>query len=506
LADIVDQFIKKHPNFEFSGEAERKIKNLEPKHNPDRRVFLQYIGAGVAGIIVGAIGTFLLSPPRIEEKTVTTTVTPAAGEARTVTTTVTKIETVTTAPQPIKQPIPTTPIKIGHVHAFTGPAAVLGESTTLAIRYLEADLNAKGGILGRQITHIEREQGSKTDEAVKEIRKIALEDKVDLSISTIGSGMAVATAPVCNELGLLQFYPANRTADLLPALKATGSTTFRTCRWDAGESLGLARAAMKLWPEAKKVAYIQPDYAYGRDIYAETSLFWKKFLPGFEIVAEAWPPLYSTDYTPHIVKVIESKPDILYTSLWGGDWVTFLKQAKGYGLFQKIPHIIAGAGQESFHGPGTETPEGILAGVRYHWLWPPHELWPPQRDFVQGYYAMHKKYPYYTGEAAWTALMAYKNAVEYLYAQKGRWPDTPDIVKAIENMWLPAPGGWVQLREDHELVCADVNGITKYDPNIAKRYPGAGVDFPILDPVFVSPAEEIIPPTGMHLKDWIASW
>jgi len=260
-----------------------------------------------------------------------------------------------------------------------------------------------------------------------------------------------------------------------------------------------------LWPDAKKFAYIQPDYAYGRDIHLGTTTYWKKYLSGFQVVYEGWPPLYSTDFTPHITAVIASKPDVLYTSLWGGDWVTFVKQAKAYGLFEKM-HVVSGAGQESFHGPGRDAPEGVLAGVRYWWLYPPHDQWDVGKEFVKGYYAMHTKYPYYTGEAAYTAFIAYKNAVEYLYATKGKWPDTADIVKTIEGMWIAAPGGWVQLRKDHELLASDVWGMTKYSTKIAGKYAGAGTDFPILEPTFVSGAEEITPPVGTPFVDWIKSW
>lgn len=483
---VVDKFMEKHENIEFSAAAERAIEKIDPEKNPERRVFLKLIGAGVAGLVVGAIGGFLAAPPRVEEKVI--------------------VETVTVTPTPVKKPVPTTPIKLGHLNAFTGPGAVLGESSTLTLRYLVKETNDKGGILGRKIVMIEREQGAKTDECVKEMRKLALEEKVEVSIGTIGSGMAIASAPVANELGLLHFYPANRTSALLESLNATGSTTFRTCRWDAGEAIGAGWAVMRLWPDAKKFAYIQPDYAYGRDIHMLTKFFWEKFLPGFEIVYEGWPPLYSPDFTPHITAAIESKPDVLYTSLWGGDWVTFVKQAKAYGLFEKIPHIVSGAGQESFHGPGTDAPEGVLAGVRYWWLYPSHTQWDTGREFVKGYYAMHKRYPYYTGEAAYTGFMAYKNAVEYLYETKGSWPDVDDLVETIEGMWIAAPGGWVQLRKDHELLADDVWGITKYTMELVDKYPGAGVDFPILDPVFVSVAEEIIPPVGMFLKDWLAKW
>lgn len=472
--------------------AERKIKNLaESPHGVSRRVFIGYVGAGVAGLIVGSLATLLISPPRVAEKIeyVTTTFTTTAAAAGT-----------RTEAKP--QAIPSEDIKLASPNAYTGPAAVLAESAVLTLRLLAKQINDSGGILGRKIRLIEREQGS-TDQSVAEFRKLALEDKVDLSIGTMGSGVALATAPVANEQHLLHFYTGNRTSELLKYLNAPGSTVFRTCQQDLTEVLGAAKAATTLWPNAKKWAFVQPDYTYGHDIYNLLTTYLKNHMPGFEVVSESWPPLYSTDYTPHITKTLSANPDVLFTSLWGGDWVTFLSQAKPRGVFEKM-RVIAGSGQESFHGPGKETPEGIIAGVRYWFLSPDPKRWRVQREYVNAYHAMWNKYPYYTGMAAYIALMAYKNAVEYLYATNKRWPDVGDIVKTIENMWIEGPGGWVQIRKDHETLVGDATGVTKYDPRYSGDYPGAGVDFPILDPIFVSPAEEVVPPVGVSAYNWIS--
>src|SRR5262249_22810056 len=74
------------------------------------------------------------------------------------------------------------------------------------------------------------------------------------------------------------------------------------------------------------------------------------------------------DYTAHITKAIASKPDLLVTSLWGGDYVSFYKQALRFGMYDNMK-VIANIGFGIEPGAlGKDHPEGILAGAHanYH--------------------------------------------------------------------------------------------------------------------------------------------
>jgi len=62
----------------------------------------------------------------------------------------------------------------------------------------------------------------------------------------------------------------------------------------------------------------------------------KKVLPKSEVVSEGWPKLGTTDFSSHITKAIAAKPDLLVSSVWGGDYVAMYKQALQYGLFEKM--------------------------------------------------------------------------------------------------------------------------------------------------------------------------
>src|SRR5207245_1491980 len=76
--------------------------------------------------------------------------------------------------------------------------------------------------------------------------------------------------------------------------------------------------------------------SYGRNAFDHFRIAIGKLLPDTEVVSEAWPKLGTTDFTAHITKTISAKPDLLVSSVWGGDYIAFYKQALGYGLFEKM--------------------------------------------------------------------------------------------------------------------------------------------------------------------------
>src|SRR2546426_916277 len=88
--------------------------------------------------------------------------------------------------------------------------------------------------------------------------------------------------------------------------------------------------------EVKRIAVINPDYALGGWFQLHFDAAREKLLPGSEIVSEVWAPFPNTaDFTSHITKTVAAKPDIVVTSMWGGMYVSFYKQALGHGLFRR---------------------------------------------------------------------------------------------------------------------------------------------------------------------------
>src|SRR3970040_2510075 len=87
--------------------------------------------------------------------------------------------------------------------------------------------------------------------------------------------------------------------------------------------------------------------------------------PKAQYIGEQLSKLFIPDYTTYINAILAAKPDAVFCSLWGGDLVAFIKQAKPYGIFDKMKWIIAtGGGITGAQGLGADMPPGLIVAQR----------------------------------------------------------------------------------------------------------------------------------------------
>src|SRR5499426_984023 len=239
-------------------------------------------------------------------------------------------------PKP-KGNIPDTPYKIAHMTFFTGAAAVLGEPMYKGQLLAAEEINAAGGLLGkRKIEVLKADENAGTDANVKELRRLKLSEKIDFFCGITSSGNTPALGPVAEELKVLTIFVDGCTDFLFDKAVPNPHYIFRITNMQSADGVTGAVAAAMSWPKTKRIAHIHPDYSYGRNAFDHFSIVMKKMLPGAQTVSEGWPKLFSTDFTSHITKAIAAKPDLLVSSVWGGDYVAMYKQALQYGLFEKM--------------------------------------------------------------------------------------------------------------------------------------------------------------------------
>jgi branched-chain amino acid transport system substrate-binding protein len=405
-----------------------------------------------------------------------------------------------------KKPIPKEPIKIAAVSFLTGAAAapfgIPGDNT---YKMCADKINAEGGILGRKIELISKDEAGGVDAQVKLCRKLILEDKVDVVLGYISSASCLAVLPLSDELGgLIVAYDCG-THELMEGAKSPYQVPkfklgFRSKAHLGIDNIGLALYIKKYYPNIKKIAGINPDYAWGRDSWLIFEVAMKKLMPQVEVVKTLWPPLGNTDYTAHISALMGAGPDIVHSSLWGGDAVTFTKQAIGMGFFKKIKMAYS-RGEPYPQEVGKDYPEGQIiccAGTHYFLYTPKDKASADlQKWFVAEYHKRYGKYPTYPCYHAYQAIYAYKYAVEKAAKTVGGWPTIDEIAKAMTGITFPTPSGPLTIREDHNGIEDCLVGITKLTP----KYP-----FPILDKTEVFPAAQVNPPVGIKTVDWINSW
>ena len=389
--------------------------------------------------------------------------------------------------------IPDAPYKIGHMTFFTGPAAVLGEPSFKGHTLAVEEINAQGGLLGkRKIETVKADEAAGTDANVKEMRRMKLSEKIDLFTGIISSGNTPALGPVAEELKLFTIFVDGCTDFLFDKAVPNPHYIFRITNIQSADGVTCALAIAATWPKATRIAHIHPDYSYGRNAFDHVKIVMQKLMPGAQVVSEGWPKLGTTDFTSHITKAIAAKPDILVSSVWGGDYVAMYKQALRYDMFKKMKLASTIAFGVAPHAIGKDHPEGAIAGVHsnYYFNYPPNGRWPLNDAFVKKYYDRWKEYPNFQSEGAYVTIHMLEMAIQRANKLMGGWPDDEMIISQLENLGMTGPAGYIYFRPDNHQAYKDaVTGFSVNSPD----YP-----FQILDPakMITIPIRNITAPPG----------
>ena len=203
------------------------------------------------------------------------------------------------------------PIKIGFPIPLSGPTAVYGVPILKGAELAVAEINAKGGVLGRKLELLPRDSKANADEAVRLARELIIKDNVDFLAGTLTSAEAPAVSTIAKENKIVFVAPSAKTIDLTdagahPSLHLPRRLQHRRSRGRPGRSS---------WPNgrtSRRVATIAPDYAYGHDAIAAFIAKLKQLRPDIEIVDQQWPKLGEPDFTPFITAQMSKKPDAVY--------------------------------------------------------------------------------------------------------------------------------------------------------------------------------------------------
>ncbi|MGS1118147.1 ABC transporter substrate-binding protein [Castellaniella sp. UC4442_H9] len=345
------------------------------------------------------------------------------------------------------------PIRIGGIYLMSGSAATYGEFAKQGATLAIDEVNAKGGVLGRQL-HLQLEDGQgKAATAIQVARKMVYQDKVDLMMGLDSSGVAQGLVPVLPELGKPFIITHAATPDVTG--KLCNKYTFRDSVNVAQMMAGGAEIAAQTG--AVKWTTIGPDYAFGHQSWEYFSTNLKAHNPKVVLMSDqlAFPRFGAEDYTPFISSVVQSKPDGVLISLWGGDLVNFVRQANERGFFKQGYKIFmnVGAATEVLTALGDQMPENVWLGTRY---W--YASWdtPMNKHFVEAYKKAYNHPPSYNAEGAYTAIYAFKAALE-----KAGSVDSDKIINALSGMTMQAPTGDLTFRkEDHQALIGPTWGLT----------------------------------------------
>jgi len=339
------------------------------------------------------------------------------------------------------------PIRIGMPTILSGRVAQLGISSRNAVGTEVEKFNAAGGLGGRMIEIITRDSKGKPDEAANNTRQLINGEGCEIIIDAEASSGAFAVQEVIRELKVLCVHTNSETSSLSADPKIRVPTAFRTARQGIHDAIVSAAYAghiakargLKTWMSCS------PDYAYGRD---NTSLFLeylKRFYPDMEMVGEAWPKLFQADYTENITKILQSKPQALYSALWAGDLVSFIDQAGIYNLFGQTNLFAINMADYTTLTAVKNLPQGIHSATRYI------KTFPASAENAAWADAYKAKYGDYPTNWSWENTLAMNFIVAAM--KKTRSTDSTKLADAIRGMKLKTPfgaDGTVTMRADDQ--------------------------------------------------------
>ena len=355
------------------------------------------------------------------------------------------------------------PIKIGMPTILSGRVAMLGLSSRNGAMFEIEKFNAAGGLGGRMLELVVRDSKGQPQEAARVARELVTSDGCELLWDAEASSGAFAVHEVAKDLGVFVMHTNSETSSLTADPKLRVATAFRCARQGihdaiAGGSYG-AQVAKEL--KLRRWMSISPDYAYGRDTTTEYFEYLKHFNKDIEVVGEVWPKLFQADYTENITRLVQGKPQAIYSCLWGGDMTSFVDQAGIYALFKDKQFFSPNIAEYAVLKALKNVPPNLHSGNRYLKTFPNT---PANAAYAEAYVAKFKEDP-----LNWS----WENSVGmgFLTAamKKANSSDGKKIAEAMRGMKIDSPfgaDGTVTMRAEDNTI---INYAIGYGPLISKE-------------------------------------
>ena len=258
-------------------------------------------------------------------------------------------------------------IKIGIADSYSGPAAIFGLDMRDGFRMGMNEINAKGGVLGKKIEIVTRDEKFQPAVALAMAKELIMKENVDLLMGTISSASALAISELAKKekIPFLVTYAKSE--------KITGELGHRYVFSMADNTAMAGRAA---GAAIAKKGYTKfwiagDDMEYGHAICEATWNQIKKVNPKAQLLGQTWWKVGETDFVPYITQIMAAKPDYIILGNSGASVIGFQKAAKSTGLIQKVPIYQHTAIEFSvLTSLGLEGPENVAGTASYMFYYP----------------------------------------------------------------------------------------------------------------------------------------
>jgi branched-chain amino acid transport system substrate-binding protein len=251
-------------------------------------------------------------------------------------------------------------IRIGFPTPLTGPFAAEARDQMKCAALAVKQFNDKGGINGRKIELLVRDDKLNGGEAATRTLELIESDKVHAVVGALSSAVQLAVNEVTRARGVI--YVSISQSDTINEVKDFSKYTFHEALNPHMTTAAVARYSFK---KGAKVAHLVADYAYGHEMLrgfkrAQAAL-------GAEHAGEILHPFGAADYSTFMPRLRSMRPDILCISNFGRDQANAIKQAVDFGLKQQMKIVVPVILHNQRLAVGPDAYEGVVGGANYYW-------------------------------------------------------------------------------------------------------------------------------------------
>jgi branched-chain amino acid transport system substrate-binding protein len=309
------------------------------------------------------------------------------------------------------------PIRIGHLTPLTGFLGALGEYAVMGIRMATEEINAAGGVMGRQL-NVTSEDSVNPATAATKAQRMLERDGVEFLMGEINSASAKTIMQVAARNKRL-FLQIGARSDVLRGADCN-RYTFHV---DIPVTVMVNAAGHALLRDGlvkgKRYYSLTADYLFGHDLSKAAKNFMAS--NGAKQIGDDLVATDVTDFSPYLLKIRQAKPDLIASNLAGNQVTNFIKQYAEYGLTYPV------AGFNLNTADAWAAGEGNLGGI-----WPTvwhHELdTPGSKAFVAKFRQKYGKPP---ENHAWIEYVSLKIMAQAMNAAKST--DTERLIKYLES-------------------------------------------------------------------------
>ncbi len=328
------------------------------------------------------------------------------------------------------------PLRIGVPTTRSGTYTVLGDQAVRAVEFAVAEVNAKGGVDGRKVEFRVADDEMSPEAGRRAGEKLAL-DGFRILTGTVSSSVGLAMSTQLNRWDAMYVSTINKSP------KITGDACHpRMFRTNHSDDMDIAIVGPWLKDQPQKTwGIIAADYLWGRGSGAAFKTTAEGL--GRTVKTEVFPPVGTTDYAPYITQLRDSGVEGLWVALAGADAINFIKQAKQFGLTDKMLMFGHNVVSPSTAKAVAKEMVGIWGNMGYAAAIDT----PENKAFVAAWKAKYDAEPTdYEGET-YAGMQVIFAAVA-----KAKSVAPADVSKALEGITATTPFGTVTMRAaDHQL-------------------------------------------------------